>query len=149
MPEFIGKEKRTFLDIVFDAIHSIGEKSLVEYRGGQKRTLLHGNWSETIVEPDSRKEAIQSIEFLYDLTYSKFRNEKNFPPAYKEYCKEIGVDSDEIVKKVEELLKKYESNKLTLEEYTTQKLRFMKKLFRILMKGVEYSGITAGNQVQL
>jgi len=149
MPEYMGKDKRTFIDIVFDAIHSIGEKSLVEYRGGQKRTLLHGNWSETIIEPDSRKEAIQSIEFLYDLTYSKFRNEKNFPPAYKEYCKEIGSDSDKIMKQVGELLNKYEGDKLSLEEYTTKKLRLMKKLFRILMKGVEYSGITSVNQIQL
>ena len=149
MPNYVEKEKRTFIDIVFDAIHSVGEKSLVEYRGGQKRTLIHGNWSETIIEPDSRKEAIQSIEFLYDLTYSKFRNEKNFPPAYKEYCKEIGNDSDKIIEQVEGLLEKYENDKLGLEEYTTKKLRLMKKLFRILMKGVEYSGITGGNQTQL
>jgi len=141
MQEYFKKEKITFKDIIYQTILDIEKKSLIEFRGGQKRTVVHSNWSETTIEPDSRKEYIQSIECLYDLFYATITNEENYPPKYKEYFKTINKDCEEIEKQVDNLLKQFEKKELERDEFVIQRLRLMRKLFRVLMLALNVTNI--------
>ena len=144
MPEYMKKEKRTFMDIVYETIQDIEKKSLIEFRGGQKKTIIHGNLSETIIEPDSRKEVIQAIEFLYDLLYSTINDKESYPPRYKRYFGTIKKETDKIMGESEKILKEFEGEKLDREKYVIQKVRLMKKLFRSLMDVLLYTKLGKG-----
>lgn len=141
MPEYFDKEKLSFKDIIFNTIQDIEKKALIEFRGGQKRTIIHGNWSESYTEPDSRKEFIQGVEFLYDLLHPMIKNKENYPPAYKEYFTTINKECDGADSKIKELLNDLEEQKITKEEYVVQKTRLMRSLFRTLILSLNVTNI--------
>lgn len=121
MAEFVKKEKQTRKDVVLEFIKKVGDKSANEFKGGYWVNKDKGNWVEKIYIPDSRKEYIQCVEFLSDL-------------LLPEITKTIKKDYDEIIEEVNQLLKDYEAEKITQEEYTIKKHRQMRLMFqRIIM----------------
>ncbi len=126
--EFQAREKITERDIILEYIRSIGQKFLVEFKGGYWVEVDHGNWMEKKYIPDSRKEAIQSIEFLSDLLLPKFDAQ-------------MQRDYDEIMKEVDKLLSDFEGEKIDHERYIILKMRLMRRLFQklnLLLQRTQY-----------
>lgn len=126
MPEYNQKEKLEERDIVLEIVKDVSHKFLVEFRGGEhKRIVHHGNWSEEIIEPDSRKEAIQGVELLTALLRPHFKNKK--------YCELKMVEKHKtLIKSTKELLDKYEKNeedKIDLDTFIRDKLVLMRDWF--------------------
>ena len=114
-------EETTFKSLILNHLQRILELSKQEFRGGQTRTVLHGNWKEITIEPDVRRQMSQAIEFLSFL----------LQPYYDD---EMKKKSDEIEKKRKENIKKYGDGKgkFDRDDFRVQKLSLMKDLFENL-----------------
>ena len=114
-------EETTFKSLILNHLQRILELSKQEFRGGQTRTVLHGNWKEITIEPDVRRQMSQAIEFLSFL----------LQPYYDD---EMKKKSDEIEKKRKENIKKYGDGKgkFDRDDFRVQKLSLMKDLFEQL-----------------
>lgn len=138
MPEFKQKEKIEERDIVLEMVKEVSKKFLIEFRGGEhKKIVHHGNWSEEITEPDSRKEAIQGVELLTNLLYPYFKDIE---------CKELGMEKKhkKLLEETKKLLKKYEEegkDNIDVDTFIRDKLQLMKDWFReliMLLRQINY-----------
>jgi len=127
--KFYKKDKgTTFQEIIWKTLEAIREKSSLEYRTPQEKMVLHSNWSEKIIEGDSRKESIQLIEFLSDILIQEFDED-----TLNEY--------NRIMKIISEMRKKTDLKEMDNEDYVVEKLFLMRELFRkimFLLKEKEY-----------
>lgn len=121
----------SFKEIVFTILKKIGEKASIEFKGGGRKTVDHGNWSEVIDVPDSRLEFIQLVEHLSDL-------------LVPEFSKDTKEKYDAINKKVKEQLEKRKEKKISEVEYTLIKLELMRELFRSIMFNLKKGGYMKG-----
>ncbi len=111
MADFNIKTKIEERDIVLEIVKEVSKKFLVEFRTGtHKKIVHHGNWHEEIIEPDSRKEAIQGTELLTSLLRPYFKDKR---------CEELKME-DKYEKLIEErkgLVETYEkTNKANKDE---------------------------------
>ena len=121
MAEFYTKKKGiSFQEIIWKTLEALREKASQEYRKPQKKILIHSNWSETVMEGDSRNEFIQLVQFLTDILYQEFENETL--EKYNQINEEIKVKRDLV-----------NSEKLGMEEYTIFKLEKMREQLRLMM----------------
>jgi len=122
MPDFNAKDhKVSEKDILFKTITDIEQKFLKEFRGGYNEKIILGNVVEDRYVPDSRKEAIQAIEFLsYFLLYS-------YDDVMTEAYRLIEKDK-------EALLEKHNKGEIDKEDYITTKLKLTIELFQHLMQ---------------
>ena len=120
MASYSQKQKEDYKDVVLGVVKKITEKTSIEFRGGYYEKKLMGNSVEEVYVADTRKEYLQMVEMLSDLLLPKFDK------AMRENYKTIN-------KEVVKLLKEFEEDKKTQEEYVIAKLKFMRKLFQKLM----------------
>ena len=125
--EFQKKQELDFKTIVFRVIDSLSQKALVEYRGGEKRTIIKGDWSETTITEDSRKCFIQGVEFLSDLLIPEFDKQ-----TLEKY--------EDINKRLKELLEKINQKEIEKEDYILQKLELMREMLRMIMFRLKTTG---------
>jgi len=125
--EFQKKEQLDYKAIVFKTLDSLREKSLIEFRPGQKRTILKGDWAETTTEEDSRKTFIQGVEFLSDFIIQEFDKK-----TLEEY--------EKIQMELKELKEKVNSKEMEKGDYVLDKLEIMRKLLRLMMKRLKETG---------
>ncbi len=96
--EFISSKdkKLSFKDIVLGHLKKILEMSTTEFRGGYNTTVMHGNWTEKVYVPSSKKNYIQAVEHLSYVLLPHFDNdmEKDF----NDYEKQVGEIKDKIIK---------------------------------------------------
>lgn len=127
MPEYTSKDKITEKDIILNYLQEIGKKFLVEFRGGYTEKRIIGNFIEEIYVKDSRKEAIQSIEFFSYLLLPKFDGAME-----KMYTSIMGD--------IEKNLKDCGDKKISEEEYIVKKLKLMVKMFKELNQLLSRTG---------
>ncbi len=122
MADFYKKDKKeTFQEVIWKSLGNLREKAGIEYRTPQKKLIVHANWTETILEGDSRKEFCQLVEFLTDILSQEFSDE-----GYKKYS--------DIVKEVRTQRDKVNKKEMDSEDFIINKVDLMRKLLRLTMK---------------
>ncbi|KKN17793.1 hypothetical protein LCGC14_0962160 [marine sediment metagenome] len=117
------KEKLEFREIVLSHIRKISDITTVEFRGGYDKETVVGNQIVKEYVPDSRKQYIQTVEFLSDILLPYFDKEMN--DSYKKIMGKIKPMTTGIKAK----------KKLTDREvrnYTLKKLGLCRELFQAL-----------------
>ncbi len=133
MPEYATKDKISFKEFVLFCLKEIFNLSCKEFRGGYWIEKEGKAGIEKIYIPDSRKcycQAIENFAMILSAHFDKLGNLK------KEY--------NEIIGKVDELIKQLDENKIDREEFIVKKLRLMKKLFgrlNFLLKELKITSI--------
>ncbi len=117
--EYSKKDRKTFKELILDYVEKIMDICTHEFTGGYWKKIEHGNHTEDVYVPDQRKVYIQSIEVLSDVLNPHFT--KTAKEKYKS-----------IMKEVNDLLKKYDDEKIKQEDYVIAKVRLMRKLFLAL-----------------
>ena len=110
MPDFTPKSKIEERDIILEMVQEVSKKFLVEFRSGTHRKIVHhGDWHEEIIEPDSRKEAIQGTELITSLLRHYFKNKR---------YDDLGMEKkhQELIKKRKKLVEDFEKTKKTNED---------------------------------
>ena len=105
MADFNTKTKIEERDIVLEIVKEVSKKFLVEFRtGNHKKIVHHGNWHEELIEPDSRKEAIQGTELMTSLLRPYFNDKR---------CEELKMEDKykKLIEKRKSLIKNYEKTK--------------------------------------
>ena len=121
MTDFYTKDKgTTYQDVLWETLKSLKEKASNEYRTPEKKLVVHGNWTETFKEGDSRAEFIQLVEFFSDIFIQEFDDD-----TMKRYT--------EIMKEVREMRDDVNSGKMDDEDYVIKKLDLMRELLRLIM----------------
>ncbi len=126
MADFNTKTKIEERDIVLEIVKEVSKKFLVEFRtGNHKKIVHHGNWHEELIEPDSRKEAIQGTELLTSLLRPYFKDKR---------CGELKMEEKykKLIEKRKGLIDKYEKTKKTNkdeDELIANKLLLMRDWF--------------------
>jgi len=125
MAEYHTKKKGiSFQGIIWKTLESLKEKSSNEYRTPEKKMIIHSNWTESVLEGNSRKESIQLIEFLIDILYQEF--DKGTINKYDKIIEEINAQKN-----------LSNAGKLDLDDYIIFKLEKMREILRLIMHRIK------------
>ena len=126
-------------DIILEIVKEVSKKFLVEFKSGShKKIVHHGNWSEEITEPDSRKEAIQGVELLTSLLRPHFNDKK---------CEELKMKEkyDTLIEARKELVEQHTEDLKTKDDaedvFISDKLMLLRDWFGeliMLLHAIKY-----------
>lgn len=124
---FKPKPKIEERDIVLEIVQDVSKKFLVEFRSGShKKIVHHGNWSEEITEPDSRKEALQGVDVVTLFLRPHFKDKK---------CEDLkmGEKYEKLLEARKKLVEKYDEDREGKDDaedvFISDKLMLMKDWF--------------------